>query len=793
MAQRKHTHVWLAWVLAISGAAFGQAPPAAPLEPMSADQAFEQLPRWNESDSRKAVLAAQAAVYRATAGAEERAAMTRRLVAILADSSATPAARSLVCGWLPLVAVDDESAVTALVACLDRDQSFESAAHALARVGGPAAGAALRAALGRLQDKQRVCVIQALGEARDQQAVEPLARLLSDQASATADAAAWALGAIGSHAAADVLLERPLPPGPAVLDALLRCAEAARARDDNAAATRIYERLAARELPGATRLTALVGLNTLAPDAVKPRLIEALDDEDDILARGALDLLVDRFQAARISPACRRVLLPNYLTRADGTLRPHVVDLLASVADDTVIERFVDLLKDPRNKAPAAQALVRILSEQATRDLNLSMAVLAKLRGSDLPVAMLEPLRPLERLVERVVGNAPRDYWLRAYLDCGTVTEAGSPARARIRQLTGAGHTWPGAEAFGPIGSVTYDPKEVLFELSNLEPDREYLLGFTWWDFDANGRIQSVRFGSGNRERWTTVLPPGPAQAVYQDKSTWAQVYLPIPQELAREPKVLVSFHRDGGPSNAVVSEIWLLERPRGEGRTNKRVAIVTGDEYPGHLWRETAPEMAAILRDDPRLEVTIIETPMILASPLLSYYDAVVLNYNNFNQRPDGGEPVWSGLRTFVESGHGLVMMHFACGAFGEWKDFVKLAGRVYDPALPPHDPYGPFGVTIVDRQHPITEGMSDFRTTDELYTCLAGTAPLRLLAQAVSVVDQKPYPMGFVVEPGKGRVFHSPLGHDVRALKPEGVRELYRRAAAWSAGLSPATRPGS
>jgi hypothetical protein len=65
-----------------------------------------------------------------------------------------------------------------------------------------------------------------------------------------------------------------------------------------------------------------------------------------------------------------------------------------------------------------------------------------------------------------------------------------------------------------------------------------------------------------------------------------------------------------------------------------------------------TAPELASIIRADSRLEVTIAESPVVLASPLLDHYHAVVLHYMNWNSRPDGGEAVWNGLERYVESG---------------------------------------------------------------------------------------------------------------------------------------------
>jgi type 1 glutamine amidotransferase len=45
----------------------------------------------------------------------------------------------------------------------------------------------------------------------------------------------------------------------------------------------------------------------------------------------------------------------------------------------------------------------------------------------------------------------------------------------------------------------------------------------------------------------------------------------------------------------------------------------------------------------------------------------------------------------------------------------------------------------------------------------------------------------MAFAFEYGKGRVFHTPLGHDVRAIEIPGTAELLRRGCLWAAGRKP------
>lgn len=217
-----------------------------------------------------------------------------------------------------------------------------------------------------------------------------------------------------------------------------------------------------------------------------------------------------------------------------------------------------------------------------------------------------------------------------------------------------------------------------------------------------------------------------------------------------------------------------------------KQVLLVTGQDYPGHKWQETAPVLAKDIAADSRMKVTVTEDPKTLASPDLNKYDAIVLHFMNW-ELPDPGPEARANLKKFVEDGKGLMLVHFACGAFQGWPEFRELAGRAYDPKLPPHDPFGPFEVRIDKPDHPITKGMQSFEVADELYTCLAGEKPVEVLASAHSKVTGNDHPMAFVLSFGKGRVFHSPLGHDAAAFGNAGVAELMRRGCAWVSGLDP------
>ena len=124
----------------------------------------------------------------------------------------------------------------------------------------------------------------------------------------------------------------------------------------------------------------------------------------------------------------------------------------------------------------------------------------------------------------------------------------------------------------------------------------------------------------------------------------------------------------------ALTSSLYLGTAPAASAAPaaeKTRVLIFTGVDYPGHLWRQTAPVLAEALRKDARLEVFTVEDPAFLESPAIGKYDLIVLHFQNW-QQPGPGERARENLRQFVEGGKGVALVHFACGAwFGEWPEF--------------------------------------------------------------------------------------------------------------------------
>ncbi len=158
---------------------------------------------------------------------------------------------------MELARIGTKESVAPLAALLGDEQLSHMARYGLEPIPDPAVDDALRAALGKLKGRLLAGVIGSLGVRRDAKALEPLEKLLSDSDSDVAQAAARALGSLGSPAAAkaleDTLARTPAGNQPAVYEGLFRCAEAISGHGQAAQALIIYDRLVGPQVPKAVR------------------------------------------------------------------------------------------------------------------------------------------------------------------------------------------------------------------------------------------------------------------------------------------------------------------------------------------------------------------------------------------------------------------------------------------------------------------------------------------------------------------------------------------------------------
>jgi type 1 glutamine amidotransferase len=223
------------------------------------------------------------------------------------------------------------------------------------------------------------------------------------------------------------------------------------------------------------------------------------------------------------------------------------------------------------------------------------------------------------------------------------------------------------------------------------------------------------------------------------------------------------------------------------------KTLLITGQN--NHNWQFTSRVHEETLEATGRFDVDVTDNP---ASTLadgagLGQYKLFVLDYNG-ERWGSGAE---ANFAAAVKAGTGVVVIHASNNAFVGWTDYERVCGLMWVNGTTGHGAFHPFDVTFVDHEHPITKGLADFKShPDELYHKLVNTqsTPFTLLAQALSSSESrgtgKDEPMAVTLAFGKGRVFHTPLGHvwtgdDVSkaSIVDPQFKTLLTRGAEWAA----------
>jgi type 1 glutamine amidotransferase len=251
---------------------------------------------------------------------------------------------------------------------------------------------------------------------------------------------------------------------------------------------------------------------------------------------------------------------------------------------------------------------------------------------------------------------------------------------------------------------------------------------------------------------------------------------------------------------------------------TPLRALIIDGQN--NHQWRQTTPVLKSHLEASKRFTVDVTShlkpgdkpgaVKTVPFPPDLSKYDVVVSNYNGAAWPAAFNQELESRLR---DGKIALVIVHAANNSFERWPEYNDMIGMgwrgnkfgdrlVLDDAgnevrVPKgtgkgagHGKKHAFQVTVRDADHPVTKGMPRLwmHCPDELYHGMRG--PLKNVKVLATAFDDKRQggtgehePMIWTVTYGKGRVFHTPMGHDLDGLKCVGFQATLQRGAEWAA----------
>jgi HEAT repeat protein len=336
----------------------------------------------------------------------------RDLIAVL-KSDAPKSEKAITCKQLAIYGT--EQAVPAIAPLLADKELSSWARIALEAIPSPAADAALRDALGKLEGRLLIGVINSVSVRRDGRAVNTLVQKLDDANAGVASAAAAALGHIGGEQAAKALTQSladaPAGVRSAVAEGCILCAEWFLAHKKAAEAIKLYDTVREAAVPEQRHLEAIRGAILARKSAGVPLLIKQLQSEDQ--ERFGIGLRTARelpgrdvtkalaAEVARLSPERRPMLLLALADRNDSAVLPTIHKAAQSGSKDLRITAINILIR--LGDVTCMPILLEAVTEGDGELEQAAMETLVRLPGKDVDADLIARLPQAQGKLQKVL------------------------------------------------------------------------------------------------------------------------------------------------------------------------------------------------------------------------------------------------------------------------------------------------------------------------------------------------------------------------------------------------------
>jgi uncharacterized protein len=203
--------------------------------------------------------------------------------------------------------------------------------------------------------------------------------------------------------------------------------------------------------------------------------------------------------------------------------------------------------------------------------------------------------------------------------------------------------------------------------------------------------------------------------------------------------------------------------------------ALIVWGGWEGHEPRQVADILAGALKGE-GFDVDLWHTLDAFAELALEEYDLVVPEWTMGSIEREQLQPMLEAVR----GGVGIAGVHGGMGdSFRQETEYQYMVGGQW-VAHPGGDGVT-YTVRIVDQDHVITKGLTDFDVSSEKYYMHVDPAVHVL---AVTDFDDVAMPVAWTKHYGKGRVFYCSLGHVAQVFDQDPqVLELVTRGMVWAA----------